>query len=102
MFCKYHRARFEHEDAMVPKLVAVKEVLRQGPTERTTADDDDVKGPRIWSPRCAAHCLVETVANISAAHLLSEIRELRAWTCHCPSPLFSSEGVVLERRVFGS
>src|ERR1051325_11703465 len=90
MFSENHRARLKDEDPVVPQLVAVKEMLSQGSTKGTPADDDNVKGSRIRWPGCAAHCLIETVANVAAEHILAEIRVLRAWTCHLVISLLSA------------
>src|SRR5262249_1151555 len=89
MFCKYHRARFEDEDTVVPELVAVKQMLRQCPAKGTPTYDDDVERPRVRSAGCAAHCLIEAVANIAAEYVLTEIGVLRAWACHWHLPCCS-------------
>ena len=78
---EHERACFENQDPMIPKLIAVEEVLRQGPAERAAAYDDDIEGPSIRSPRGAAHRLIKSVAYISAEYVLTEIRILRRWTC---------------------
>ena len=81
MFSEYQRSRLKNRNSVVGELVAVEEMLCQGATEGTAADDHYVKRPGIRPAGHAVHGLVEAVANISPEHVLAEVRVLRAGTC---------------------
>jgi hypothetical protein len=78
---EHERACFENQDSMIPKLVAIEEVLCQGAAECTASDDDDIERSGIRSSSGAAHRLVKTVTHVSAKHIFTEIRILSCWAC---------------------
>src|SRR4051794_18927240 len=47
MLGEYKRTCFEHQNTVIPKLVAVEEVLRQGAAESAATNDKNIKGAGI-------------------------------------------------------
>ena len=88
MFGEHHRTGFENQDTVIPKLVTVEEMLRQGSAERPTANNDNVERLGIRTPGGALHGLIETVAHITTDDVLTKIRVLRRGTRHGHVPPF--------------
>src|SRR5690242_324278 len=60
------------------------QVLRSHTCERSPANKNHVKGPRVrtTSPVRASHCLVEPIAGIPSQNVAGKIRVLRGWARH--------------------